>query len=254
MAEYILKIASEVQSFLNKSYDYFAKEFCNIDTHRFEIKQEVIAKTSIFVAKKRYAMRIINDGGVKVDKLEVKGLDIVRSNFALAFKTTLKAVIEDILANVPKDKIDERVMTFKNGLSSRPLIELATPTGVKNISKYVDPNANGFDGYIKGTPAHVKASISYNNLLKHFGQEKIYMSISNGDKIKWLYLKNNPLGIAVLAIKGYEDPKEILDFVYQYLDYDKIYLSNFEKKIQSLYDTLKWSMPINLEHSIDKFF
>ena len=34
MSKEILKIASEVQDYLNNGYDYFAKKFCNITKHR----------------------------------------------------------------------------------------------------------------------------------------------------------------------------------------------------------------------------
>ena len=40
MSKRILDVADEMQGFLNKSYDYFAKKFLNLDEHRFEIKQE----------------------------------------------------------------------------------------------------------------------------------------------------------------------------------------------------------------------
>ena len=94
---------------LNQSYNYFAKKFCNIDEHVFDIKQEVVAKTGLFITKKRYGLRIINDAGRKVNKTHVKGLDTVRSNFAVAMKDLLQNVLDDILADVPKEKIDERV-------------------------------------------------------------------------------------------------------------------------------------------------
>ena len=86
MTQRILEIASEVQTYLNKSYNYFAKKFCNIDEHFFEIKQEVIAKSGLFITKKRYGMKIINDNGVKVNKMLVKGIDTGRSNFPAAMR------------------------------------------------------------------------------------------------------------------------------------------------------------------------
>ena len=67
----------EVQDYLNKSYDYFGKKFCNVTDHVFDIKQEVIAKSGLFITKKRYGLRIINDAGRKCDKIHVKGLDTV---------------------------------------------------------------------------------------------------------------------------------------------------------------------------------
>jgi DNA polymerase elongation subunit (family B) len=52
MSQSILEIASEVQEYLNQGYDYFASNFCNLKEHRFDIKQEVIAKSGLFVTKK----------------------------------------------------------------------------------------------------------------------------------------------------------------------------------------------------------
>ncbi len=45
MTQRIMEICAEVQDYLNESYNYFAKKFCNIDDHVFDIKQEVIAKS-----------------------------------------------------------------------------------------------------------------------------------------------------------------------------------------------------------------
>ena len=116
MTQRIMEICAEVQDYLNESYNYFAKKFCNIDKHVFDIKQEVIAKTGLFITKKRYGLRIINDAGRKVNKTHVKGLDTIRSNFAVAMKDLLSNVLDDILANVPKEKIDERVSLFKRNM------------------------------------------------------------------------------------------------------------------------------------------
>ena len=93
----ISEIATEVQTYMNSSYNYSAKKFCNLDKHRFDIKQEVIAKSGLFVTKKRYALKIINDNGVKVNKTMVKGLDTVRSNFPNAMRGLMNELLEDIL-------------------------------------------------------------------------------------------------------------------------------------------------------------
>ena len=37
--------------------------------------------------------------------------------------------------------------------------------------------------------------------------------IGDGEKIKWTYLKPNPLGLDTLACKGFEDPQEIIKFI-----------------------------------------
>ena len=253
----INEIATEVQGFLNGSYDYFAKKFCNLDKHRFEIKQEIVAKAGLFIVKKRYGMKIISDNGVQVNKTMVKGLDTVRSNFAPLFRKLLSDVLDDILASVPKDKIDHRITRFKKNMKYNELDEISSPTGVKGIWKYIQKdkeNSSVFSIFKKGTPVHVKAALAYNDLVRYFKQDNKYQFINNGDKIRWVYLKNNPLGLKVVAYKGHEDPPEIMNFINEHIDHDKIYDQALTKKLQMFYDCLDWGKPVDEEQSIERFF
>ena len=254
MSKAILEIASEVQVYLNKGYDYFAKKFCNLDKHRFDIKQEVIAKSGLFVTKKRYGLKIINDNGKKVNKLMVKGLDTVRSSFPVAMREMLSKVLEDILMDVPKEKLDEFIINFKNSMKLKEFDKIAIPTSVKGIRKYRSKEGSIFKRYKLGTPIHVKSSLSYNDFLKFKNISKRYKPISNGDKIKWVYLKQNPLGLSTIAYKGHEDPIEILNFIRQYIDYNKIYKQALHKKIMMLYGALRWDEPTDASKTIERFF
>ena len=254
MSKVILDVADEMQTYLNKSYDYFGSKFLNLDKHRFEIKQELIAKSGLFIVKKRYGMKIINDNGVKVNKLHVKGLDLVRSNFPKAMGKLLKSVLEDILANVPKDKIDERIINFKESMKLVDFDKIAMPTGVKNLKKYTAGRYNNFTQFAKGAPAHVKAAITYNDLLDHFGVSDKYEKISNSEKIKWVYLRQNELGLESCGYKGYEDPPEIVRFMKDNIDYKKMYSQMLEKKIMMFYESLSWDKPVNKKQSIERFF
>ena len=137
MTQHILNIADEIQAYLNKSYDLFAERFLNLDKHYFEIKQEVIAKSGLFVTKKRYGLKIINEEGRKVNKTHVKGLDTVRSSFARGMKSLLSEVLEDLLVNVPKEQIDKRIFKFKKGMKSMSYDEISSPTGVKRLGKFI---------------------------------------------------------------------------------------------------------------------
>tara|TARA_R100001015_G_C4632076_1_gene195172 strand:+ start:249 stop:2747 length:2499 start_codon:yes stop_codon:yes gene_type:complete len=254
MSKIILDVADEMQTYLNKSYDYFGKKFLNLDKHRFEIKQELIAKSGLFIVKKRYGMKIINDNGVKVNKLHVKGLDLVRSNFPKAMGQLLKDVLEDILANVPKDKIDERIINFKESMKLVDFDKIAMPTGVRNLKKYSAGKSGNFTQFAKGSPAHVKAAINYNDLMKHFGVFKKYEPISEAEKIKWVYLKQNELGLESCGYKGYDDPPQIIDFIKTFIDHKKMYSQMLEKKITLFYETLKWNEPVNKKTSMERFF
>ena len=56
--------------------------------------------------------------------------------------------------------------------------------------------------------------------------------IKNSEKIKWIYLKQNPLSITQIAFKGYDDPPKIMDFIKENIDYDKLFESALVKKIK----------------------
>ncbi len=256
MTKRILDIASELQDYLNSSYNYFAENFCNIKEHKFEIKQEVIGISGLFIAKKRYGMKIINDNGVEVNKIMVKGIDTVRSNFPPMCGKLLKEVLDDVLADVPKEKIDERILNFKSSMDRLPIDGISMPTGIKSLVKYVEPKTKKqkFTTFKSGAPIHVKSAVNYNDLLLHFEVSKQYLLISSAEKIKWVYLTKNPLGIESLAYKGYEDPKEILQYIRDYIDYEKMYHKNLHRKIMMFYEAMGWSAPVDKNFTLERFF
>ena len=116
-----------------------------------------------WVTKKRYGQWIINDGGLTCDKLDVKGLDIVRSSFPLAMRELMTQVLKDILGDVDKDVIDEKIMKFKKEMKTSDIQEYALPTGVKKLNKFKDstPKDFVFTNMKKGTPVHVKRFFGY---------------------------------------------------------------------------------------------
>ena len=67
-------------------------------------------------------------------------------------------------------------------------------------------------------------------------------------------MKNNLFGLDALAFKGYDDPKEIMDFIIKYVDRDKLFNKALKKKIQMFYDSMKWDMPVDKKTSIERFF
>ena len=252
MAEKTIEVADEVQAFINKSYDIYGQRFHNVSTHRFDIKQENVAKAGLWIAKKRYAQWIINVEGHSVSKLDVKGLDVVRSSFPPAFRRFMAEVLEDILNDINKTDLDDKILAFKDHIKSLDILEIMFPTGVKKVSKYRDKRAKPFDPPAKGTPVHVKSAINYNDMLKYHNVRTV-REIINGEKIKWTYLKSNPMNLNSLALKGFEDPEVIVDFVKQYINHDKIFKSAFENKLNDFYQAMNWGkVPEN--NNLGKFF
>ena len=262
MASSILRVTTQVQDFLNQSFDLFSKQFLHLKNHRFDVKQEVIARAGLWTVKKRYALWIINDSGVSKDEVMYKGLDVIRSSFPESFRTFLKDLLNDILkkdtkTDEAKSEINERVINFQNKVKTISLEDIASPTSVKGLVKYkYKGNTYGasLGSFVKGAPAHVKAALSYNELLKMWKLDKHFSPIQEGEKIKWVYLKSNDLGIDALAFRGYEDPKDIIEFIEKNLDRDKMTERVLNKKLQDFYDAVGWQVPSKQQEKVNKWF
>ena len=250
MAEKTIEVADEVQAFINKAYDIYAKRFHNVDSHRFDIKQENVAKAGLWIAKKRYAQWIINVEGHTVSKLDVKGLDVVRSSFPPAFRRFMAEVLEDMLKLTDKEDVDKKILDFKEHIKTLPLIQVMFPIGVKELKKW--ETGQLFGKRLNRTPVHVKAALSYNDFLKYHNNTAI-QPIMDGQKIKWTYLKSNSFGIDELAIKGFEDLPEAVKLIESHIDYEKIFNRAFENKLNDFYDACGWgTIPQNA--ALNQFF
>jgi len=251
MVKYTLKIAGKTQDYINKSYDVYAQKFLNLSTHKFFIKQENVAKAGFWQAKKRYAQLIVNEEGVMIEKLDIKGMDVVRSDFSPAFRIFMKQMLWDILNDLEQLEITTKIIEFKKSLSEKNIVEIMAGSSVKKISEYDDPERPIFRTY-KGTPVHGKAALMYNDILGYL-KETQYQPIINGDKVKWIYLKKNPLNIDVLAIRGTNDPIKVMNFINKYIDYEKTFEKRILNKFQAYYDSLGWGTIILNEYA-SKFF
>lgn len=250
----VLDEAKIIQNIINTSMDVFSIQMLNVINHRFNIKQELVAKRGLWTNKKRYALKVVNSEGFKVDKLEVTGLDVVRTSFPEAFRTFMKQMLIDILDNKDKEFIDGNILKLKDDLKTMSISDIARPTGIKNISKYTKNKHQPFTN--NDGPAHVKAAINYNDFIKHHNLTNKISLISNGEKIKWVYLKDNPFKLSEIAYRdNEEDPTQITEYINKYTDRDKIFQKELEKKLQSFYDSLSWgNIPTNVNQNYLKFF
>ena len=261
MTEAILKVTGEVQTFVNKFYDMMAVRFFNIDKHRFDAKQEVIAKTGFWLAKKRYAQFIINKGGIVCDEMEVKGIDVVRTSFPIQFRKFMQQFLDDILRKTDKEIIDQNILNFlESNLVNAPVIEIAKNTSVKFKSggeskTDYNPKSRSKFKYIKGTTAQAKAALFYNDLLQHWELDKIIPPIFHGQKIKWVYLKPNEFGSDCIALKADgTDPDRILEFINQYVDRSAMYEQELKGKLLDFYQILNWDYPNQTDKTLGEFF
>jgi len=251
-------IAGETQDYLNSFYNVLAERVFNVakEKHRFQIKKEFVSRSGIWIAKKRYAQWIIAENGIPTDRLDVKGLDVVRSSYPAEFRKFMSEILISILRGDGEMTLTDRIYDFKKSLSTMNVVSIAKNSAVKEISKYIPKKKDNraMFQFNSGTPAHVKAAIAHNQLLVHFKCAAKHAPMRDGDKIKWVYLKQNPFGLDAVGFKGHDDPEEIMDLVRTYIDYDKIFERELLKKLEDFYGALGWGAVLSSQKTAEQFF
>jgi len=159
--------------------------------------REIVASSGIFVDKKRYILRVINNEGKSVDKLKVMGLETKKTTLPQHVSNKLNSFVERLLMGDDWLDISERIVEYKQQLTnSVDLMQIGLPKGVNNVEAYT--REYDMDGKTR-LPGHVAASILYNKCLDDYG-DKSSIKITSGMKIKVFYLKTKIGRFKAIAI------------------------------------------------------
>ena len=247
--EKLEEIALKYQDLITKSYDTLALEAFNVKSHRLEMKTECMIRAGYFRATRRYAQWITKKEGVPTDDLDIKGLEFMKSNYPKIFGDFFKDVLQRVIKGAPQKEIDALLTDFRaEMLTNTNITILGNPTRVKTLDKYLaSPPRPGemFSAVNQGAPAPVKAAIKYNDLLTFWGLDKKHSKITQGDKVKWIYFKENPYKIEALAFLDFDLPEKIITLLEKYADTNRAFESILESKLQGFYNDLGWELNMN---------
>ncbi len=154
---------NQIEEFLNedKMVEIVKRHQCDIDFNRLKLKNELVISRGLFLAKKRYAIRVINNEGEDVDKINYMGLEIKRSDYPSKSKEMLSELSEMILKS---EKISyKRLMDYVNR-KEHEFIKLIEE-GDKGIARPVSYGQKLKD--YKLVPQGVKAMEAWNNIIYH---------------------------------------------------------------------------------------
>jgi DNA polymerase elongation subunit (family B) len=245
----LLVLTEELQDVANANLNNITQDLFNMHgKHHFVLKQEVIAEKAYWAGKRRYAMYIVNKEGVEIEELEMKGLDIMKSNFPPYFRNFGEELIKSILFGKSKTEIDKFVMNFKDSMHAIEWIKLLKPTGLKKLDEYIErrPMAGELFSKLKlKCPINTKAAIITNDLIRHKNKQKQYPEFTLGDKMYIAYLKPNPYKIDVVGYNGYNDMPEITTLINKYIDRDGLFDSVIRNKLETVYQDIGWELSLN---------
>lgn len=230
------KICEEkITNAINRSCGLLA-EYTNAYDQKIWFKREAIATRGIWVAKKRYALNVLNNEGVQYaePKLKVMGLEIVRSSTPEVCRSLLKEAVK-IALNENEAALQAYINTQKDRYLLLSAAEIAFPRGVNNLVKYTSRS----DIYAKGSPMHVRGALLYNYYIKDRGLDQQYQAIQEGEKIKFIYLLTpNPIKENCIAFIGELPPELALT---KYVDYDTMWNKSFIEPLNGIIESLGWN-------------
>lgn len=248
----LIKLSKTVEKVVNeRSYneiqrgDYNSK--VDIDDFSIVFKQEIICSNILHLGPKMYAYHTINDEGWDCDKIDAKGVEIVRSTSPKVFRSALKDLLERLLKGADDDILSKLVEEHKATFYSAAPEDISVNTGVNKLAEYINDDYT----YKSGTPYHIKGVANYHFLINKLNIHKRYESIKEGDKCKVVYLKKNKYGIEVMTY--YIWPEEFTKAGIQ-IDYDTMVEKYFIAKGHILLDPIQREKILEDKTTMDLFF
>jgi len=233
----------EFEKYIESSYETLAN-YVNAYDNKMVMKRENIAERGIWTAKKRYILNVWDSEGVRYDepKLKMMGIEAVKSSTPAPCRTMIKSGLKLMMNGT-----EEQVITFidesRKKFKSLPPEDIAFPRTANNLQKYKAHSTI----YAKGTPIHVRGALLFNHYVKQKKLDNKYSLISNGEKVKFIYLKK-PNIIQENVISFIQDfPHELgLD---KYIDYDLQFEKSFVEPLKAILDAIGWNVEktVNLE-------
>ena len=224
----------KIEPFIESSYQDLAK-YVNAYDQKMQMAREAIADKGIWTAKKRYILNVWDMEGVqyKEAQLKIMGIEAVKSSTPAPCREKIKQGLK-IIMNGSEKEMNNFIQEFREEFMSLPPEEIAYPRSVNGLSKFSDSNQM----FAKGAPIHCKGAILYNHLVKKNKLGNKYPYIQEGDKIKFINLKQPNLYQCSAISFMTKLPKE-LDF-HKIIDYDVQFEKSFVEPLNFILTKINW--------------
>lgn len=236
----------KIQPYIDESYNELA-EYVNAYHQKMKMKREALARNGIWTGKKHYILDVYDNEGVRYAQpdLKVMGLEMVKSSTPDIIRTKMKEAIV-LIVRTDEQTVQDYITTFREQFNHLPIEEIASPRGVSDINKFVDPVTL----YRKSTPIHVKGAILHNHYIKEKGLTKKYPLIKEGEKLKYVLLKTpNPFKDSVVAFQNRLPTEFGLE---KHIDYDTMFDKTFLDPIKGVLNVIGWKA--EKVNSLEDFF
>jgi len=247
IADFLGKVCdNKLEPYIEKCFDELA-DYSNAFKNAMVMKREVIANKGIWVAKKRYMLNVLDEEGIRLadPKLKLMGIEAVKSSTPQVCRGKIKEAIKTIMSKEQTD-LHKLIAEFKKEFMQLPAEAIAFPRSCNNLKKYRSASSI----FIKGTPIHVKGALIYNQQIENMKLASKYPMIQDGDKIKFIKLKEaNPFKFDVISYIS-TLPTEFK--LQEYIDYEVQFEKTFLDPMRFILDAIGWKA--EPQASLEAFF
>jgi hypothetical protein len=182
----------------------------------------------------------------KEPKLKIMGLESVKSSTPAPCREKLKEAIRIIMGG-DEEMLNTFIQDFREEFMTLPPEEIAYPRSCNGLKKF-----RGTDRlFALGAPKHVKGAILYNHLVDENKLGNKYVSIQEGDKVKFVNLKDNIYQASAFSFMTKIPPElEILSMV----DYTSQYEDSFLAPLRVITDKMNWILKNDEVGTLEDFF
>ena len=235
IVNFLDKVATKkLEPFIDKSYKHLAEQM-NAYDQKMVMKREVIADKGIWTAKKRYILNCHDIEGVryKTPKLKMMGIEAVKSSTPAPCRDKIRDAM-NILMNGNEKELNTFIQKFREEFMELEPENIAYPRSCNGLAKW----EGSHELWKKGAPIHVKGALLYNHLLKKNKLGHKYPNIQEGDKIKFLHMKQPNLYQCSSFSFPVSVPKE-LDIVSS-IDYDTQFTKSLVEPLRFIAEKMNW--------------
>ena len=229
------KVCEEkIQPFIDKSYQELA-DYVHAYDQKMKMKREVLADKAIWTAKKRYILNVYNSEGVQYaePQMKIQGLEAIKSSTPAACREKIKEALKIIIKG-SESQLQDYIAEFRTTFRNLPVEDISFPRSVNGIDTYSDTKSV----WTKGTPIHVRGALVYNHMIDQMGLQKTVQKIQEGEKIKFIYLREpNNFKTDVISFVN-RMPKEFN--IEQFVDYELQFEKSFVDPLTIILDKISW--------------
>lgn len=259
--EETIELYDSISKEVNATFPSFLHGRFNVGLERgayISAARENLSDYSLFIKKKRYAMRLYDVDGRRMDvkgkkgKMKYMGIEVKRSDTPKIIQDVLVDGLESLLDGKGEREVMDIFINFKRRIIEMNPWLLGRPCGANAVQFYT----NQYNEYMQGNskkkpriPAAISGAIYFNQLLDDYNEGKI-ARIGDGSKVINCKLKKNISGFDCISF-----PTDMVEFPDWFkalpFDLDTTVKSTFIKKVDNIFgvtgfniDTLNASVAV----------